>query len=142
MIQLSCNLNLKISSNKPDKLLGALLAFGVTHIERTLSFCKFRSPPPCTYTYAFNLHPLPLFCELLSIKEPQTTLQNKETTVQSYRRISNQSTSKRPEIEIALLTVSKKWEWIISAVWIVPFILFLIFDKPAKKTLWRTYAYS
>ena len=24
------------------------------------------------------------FCELLSIKEPQTTLQKKETTVQSY----------------------------------------------------------
>ena len=31
---------------------------------------------------------------LLSIKEPQTTLQNKETTVQNYQKMSNQKTKK------------------------------------------------
>ena len=37
-----------------------------------------------------------MFCELLSIKEPETTLQNKETNVQSYCKISNQNTKKSP----------------------------------------------
>ena len=119
LIQLSLCLNLKISSNKSDKLLSALLAFGVIHIDRTLSFRKFRYPPPCTYTYPFNLHPLPpkrysphhnryMFCELLTTKEPQTTFQNKETNVQSYRKISNQRTSKRPWTEIVLFNCTEK----------------------------------
>ena len=42
-----------------------------------------------------------IFRELLSIKETQTTLQNKETTVQSYRKISNQN-AKSPGIEVVL----------------------------------------
>ena len=37
-----------------------------------------------------------MFCELISIKEPQTTLQNKETSAQSYRKMSNQNTKKSP----------------------------------------------
>ena len=43
-----------------------------------------------------------IFCELLSVKEPQTTLQNKETTVPCYRKMSNQNTKKSPGIEFAL----------------------------------------
>ena len=43
-----------------------------------------------------------IFCELLSIKEPQATLQNKETTVQSYRKMANQNTKKSPGIEFVL----------------------------------------
>ena len=43
-----------------------------------------------------------IFRELLSIKETQTTLQNKETTVQSYRKISNQNAKKSPGIEVVL----------------------------------------
>ena len=35
--------------------------------------------------------------------------------------------------KLYFLTVQRKWEWIILANWIVPFILFLIFDKSAKK---------
>ena len=31
-----------------------------------------------------------IFCELLSIKETQTTLQKKETAVQSYRKSKHQ----------------------------------------------------
>ena len=37
-----------------------------------------------------------IFCELLSIKEPQTTLQNKETTVQISKKMLNQNTNKSP----------------------------------------------
>ena len=42
-----------------------------------------------------------MFCisKILSIKEPQTTLQNKETTVQSYHIMSNINTKENPEIE-------------------------------------------
>ena len=43
-----------------------------------------------------------IFCKLLSIKEPQTTLQNKETTLQSYRKMSNKNTEKSQPIEGAL----------------------------------------
>ena len=59
-------------------------------------------------TYYFSLHPpLPsslsvqilffienmtdIFCDLLSMKEPQITLQNKEITLQSYRKMLNQN---------------------------------------------------
>ena len=49
-----------------------------------------------------------IFCELLSIKEPQTNLQNKETTVQSYRKTSNQNTKKSPGIEFALFNCAGK----------------------------------
>ena len=37
-----------------------------------------------------------IFCELLSIKEPRATLQSKEASVQSYRKMSNQSIKKSP----------------------------------------------
>ena len=43
-----------------------------------------------------------IFRELLSIKETQTTLQNKETTVQSYRKTSNKNAKKSPGIEVVL----------------------------------------
>ena len=48
-----------------------------------------------------------IFCEILSIKEPQT-LQNKETTVQSYQKISNQNTKKSPGIEFALFNCTRE----------------------------------
>ena len=40
-----------------------------------------------------------IFCELLSTKELQTTL---ETTLQSHRKISNQNTKKSSGIKFAL----------------------------------------
>ena len=43
-----------------------------------------------------------IFCELLSIQEPQTKLQNKETIVQSYRKMPNEKTKKSPGIQCAL----------------------------------------
>ena len=43
-----------------------------------------------------------IFYELLSIREPQTTLKNKDTTAQSYREMLNQNiTEKSPGIEFA-----------------------------------------
>ena len=42
-----------------------------------------------------------IFCELLSIKKAETALQNKETTVQSYWKMSDQNTKKIPGIEVA-----------------------------------------
>ena len=43
-----------------------------------------------------------IFCELLSIKEPQTLSQQKETNRQSYQKISNQKTKKSPEIKFEI----------------------------------------
>ena len=48
-----------------------------------------------------------IFCEFLSIKEPQT-LQNKETTVQSYQKMSNQNTNKSLGIKFALFNCVEK----------------------------------
>ena len=42
-----------------------------------------------------------IFCELLSIKEPQTKLQIKETTAQNYHQIMNQNTKMSPGIRFA-----------------------------------------
>ena len=114
LIQLSLCLNLKISSNKSDKLLSALLAFGVTislfvilDLPPLYGHICFKITPPLPQRYS----PLPnrdIFCELLSIKELLTTLQNKETTLQSYRKMSNQSTSKRPGIEFTLFNCTEE----------------------------------
>ena len=49
-----------------------------------------------------------MFCELLSIKEPHITLQNKETTVQSYQKMSNQNTKKSPGIEFVLFKCTRE----------------------------------
>ena len=87
---------------------------------RTRRFRNFRPRlPSCTCIYAFSLHSLPpstsvrilflreyvtdIFYELLSMKKPQTTLQNKETTAQSYQKMSNQNTKKSHGIKGALL---------------------------------------
>ena len=51
------------------------------------------------------------FCELLSIKEPQTTLQIKKATAQRYRKKSNQKTKKRPVDPF--LNVRRRQEWTI-----------------------------
>ena len=49
---------------------------------------RFQSTTPPTYynhkDIVFKEDMTDIFCELLSIKEPQTPLQNKETTLQGY----------------------------------------------------------
>ena len=49
-----------------------------------------------------------IFCELLSIKESQTMLQNKETTVQIYWKMSNQNTKRSPAIEDGLFNCTRE----------------------------------
>ena len=84
-----------------------------------------QTPHTCTSIYAFNIQPLlpttsvqilffketmtDIFCQLPSIKEPQTTSQNKETTLQSYRKMSIQNTKTSLGIEVVLLTVRERW---------------------------------
>ena len=48
-----------------------------------------------------------IFCQLLSVKEPQT-FQNKENTIQSYQKMLNQNTKKSPGIEFALFSYTGK----------------------------------
>ena len=57
-----------------------------------------------------------IFYELLSLTAP--TLQNKETTAQSYRKMLIQNTKKNLGIELVPLTVRGRWEWTILVVWI------------------------
>ena len=70
---------------------------------------------PCSCTFAFSLHPLPdnifqrghgkdMFCELLLIKKPQTSLQNKKYC---YAKL-NQNTKRSHGIEFALFNC--KWD--------------------------------
>ena len=61
-------------------------------------------PPPSTSVLIlfFKEDITDIFCESVSIKEPQTRSQNKETTVQNYQEMLNQNTKKSPGIEIAL----------------------------------------
>ena len=49
-----------------------------------------------------------IFFELMSIKKLQSTLQNKETTLQSYGKIPNQNTKKSPGIDCALFNCARK----------------------------------
>ena len=147
-MQLSCNLNLKISSNKSDKLLSALLAFGVIHKERTLRFRNFRmTSSPCTYTYALNLHPSTHRDNLLSLteiclvnyyqsKNHKQGYKIKKLLCEAIGKCSIKAPVRDLESSLRFLTVRRRWEWIILSIWIVPFVLFLIFNKPAKKKLY------
>ena len=56
--------------------------------------------------------------------------------------VPNHSTKKRTGIEFALFNCTGRLEWIILAIWIAHFVLFLIFNEPAKNNLRRTYTYS
>ena len=92
------------------------------HKVYMLRFLNFRPTHSCTCTYAFSMHLPPLstniqvlflkedmtdkFSELLSIKEPQRMLQNKEITLQSYHKMSNQNTKKSCGIEFLLLILA------------------------------------
>ena len=64
---------------------------------------------------------------LILIKEPQTTLQNKETTVQSYRKMLNQNTKKSPGIGFAICNCTEEMG---------------MDNEPANKNLCHTYFYS
>ena len=81
-----------------------------------------------------------IFCELISIKKAQTALQNKETTVQSYWKMSDQNTKKIPGIEVAFFNrtgeIMDNFDYLNSSQY------FYFVRNPRKKKLWLTYAYS
>ena len=108
------------------------------------------TPSPCACACVISLHPsFPIvwvyrlfekrydrdvFRELLSIKEPQKSLQNKETTAQSYPKLFQIKTSKKAVgSSLGFKAVSGRWGWIMLAIWIVHFILLLFCKEPAKK---------
>ena len=78
-----------------------------------------------------------IFRELLLIKESQTTLQNKETTVQSCRKILNENTKKSSGIEGSLFNCTGEMEMDNFACMNGSLYLFCLFfcNKPAKKIL-------
>ena len=78
------------------------------------------------------------FCEFLSIWEPQTTLQIKETTVQSYRKITNQNTKKNPGIEFTLFNYTRDMERNNFDCLNSSLSLILFCNEPAKKYDART----
>ena len=75
-----------------------------------------------------------MFCKLLSIKEPQTLLQNKQTTV--YTKLSKNVESKhQKESWDELCTFQRqrgRREWVILAFWIAYIILLSFCNEPAK----------
>ena len=83
------------------------------------------------------------YCELLSINGPEITLQNKEATVQTYWKKSNQNTEKSPRIDDALFNFTGEmgmdnFECLNSSL----SSFYFYFVTSQQKKLWRTYAYS
>ena len=135
-----------------------IFPYGVIHKVRTIRFCNFRALlPSYTCSYAFSLYPSSLiraygyyflkkiwerYCELLPIKEPQTTLQNKETTVQNYWKIWNQNTKKIPGLDFALFNCTREmgmhnFGYLNS--WLSLFYFYFVTNP---RNLWRMYVYS
>ena len=79
-----------------------------------------------------------IFCELLSIKEPQTTLLNKETTVQSYRKMSIQKHQEEPRHRSCTFNCTGEMGMDNFGCLNCSFALFLLFNETAKK---KTMAY-
>ena len=148
-----------MSSKYAFEHLSSSVSLGVIQKVRMLRFRNFRPPLPFTCTYAFSLDPLcpeyertdiifkrrhdrDIFCELLSIKEPETVLQNKETTLQIYRKMSNQNIKRSPRIRFALCRCTREmgmdnFGYLNSSLYFIS-----VFKGTCKKNLWRTYAYS
>ena len=76
-----------------------------------------------------------IFCKLLSIKETQTTLQSKETTLQVYRKSSNQNTKKSPRIQVVFFNCTNKMGIYNFSCLNSSLSLFLLCKEPAKKIM-------
>ena len=102
---------------------------------RAHTLLAYTLSPPSTSTQIlfFKEDSADKFCEFLSIREPQTTLQIKETTVQSHRKMSNQNTKKSPGIEFTLFNYTGDMEMNNSACLNSSLFLILFCNEPAKK---------
>lgn len=117
------------------------LSMGVIHKVGTLRFHNFRPPLPPVGAHTILAYILffkgdmtrYIFCELLSIKGSQTTLQNKETNVQSYGKMSNQNTRKVPGIEFSLFNCTGETEMGNFGYLHSSLPLFLFCNEPAIK---------
>ena len=83
-----------------------------------------------------------VFCELLSIKEPQAALQNKEATAQSYHKMLNNNTKQSPRIKVTFFECMGEMGMNIcgcvnNSLSLFYFCLQQIFKE---KNLWPTYA--
>ena len=74
--------------------------------HRLLAYTPLR-PSTSVRILFFKEYMTDIFCELLSTKEPQPTLQNKEPTVESYRKMLNQNSKKSLAIELALFNCTR-----------------------------------
>ena len=66
-------------------------------------------------------------------KEPETALQNEETTIQSYQKMSNQNTKKSPGMEFALFDCTGVMGMDNCGCLNSSLSLFLFCNEPAKK---------
>ena len=74
-------------------------------------------------------------------QKPQTTLQNKESTVQNYRKMSNQNSKKSPGIDCALFNCAEKndnFGCLNSSL----SLFYFYFVTNLRKKIWRTCSYS
>ena len=62
------------------------------------------------------------FANYYQSKNHNSLFKNKETTGQSYRKISNKNTKKSLRISLDFLTLQERWEWIILAIWVISFL--------------------
>ena len=72
---------------------------------------------------------------------PQTMLQNKETTVQRYQKMSIQNTKKSPGIEVALFNCTGDMR-MDNSFCLNSSSLFLFCNEPAGKKVWHTCTYG
>ena len=106
--------------------------------------------PPCTCTYAFSLHPLPLvrvygyyflikMCQICFVNSYQSNNHRQrykiKKLVQSYQKIQIKTPRRAfAFFEFAFfLTTPGRWEWIILAVWTVHFLYFYFVTNLWKK---------
>ena len=115
-------------------------SFPLIHAHTLLAYTP--SPLIRAYGYYFSKKIWERYCELLPIKEPQATLQNKETTVQNYWKIWNQNTKKIPGLDFALFNCTREmgmhnFGYLNS--WLSLFYFYFVIYP---RNLWRMYAYS
>ena len=108
--------------------------------------------PPCTCTYAFSLHPLPLvrvygyyflikMCQICFVNSYQSNNHRQrykiKKLVQSYQKIQIKTPRRAfAFFEFAFfLTTPGRWEWIILAVWTVHFLYFYFVTNLRKKIM-------
>ena len=112
---------------------------GVIHKVRALRFRNFKpSLPLCTCTYAFSLHPLPplwhvYFANYYQSKNHKQRYKIKKILFKAIGECQIKIPKRARGSSLHFLTVQRRWKWIILAMWIAHFVLFLLCNEPSKK---------